>query len=97
MAFGIGQRRAWSDLHHGLHAMFGCLGEREEAMGQHSRLRPFADLHVDGDLLHPRRVGQAEAHVNRLSDGDSRLNDYFPDMAPGFPPVRRVGPGPSDG
>jgi hypothetical protein len=77
MAFGIGQRRAGADRDHRLHAMLGRLGHGKEAMREHSRLRPLLHLHVDGDLLHPRGVSQAEAHVNRLIDGDARLNDYL--------------------
>lgn len=38
--------------------MFRCLCERKEAMRQHSRPSPFADLRVDCDLLDPSRVGE---------------------------------------
>ena len=48
-------------------------------MRQLSRLRPFADLYVDLDLLDPGRVGEPETHVDGLSDLYSRFDDQFSD------------------
>ena len=77
VAFSVGQRRAWSNLHDGLHPMFCRLREGKETVGQHPRLRPFEYLYVDLDLLHPGGVGQAETHVDRLSDLRARFDNQF--------------------
>lgn len=77
VAFGVGQRRAWSNFHNGLHAMFSRLREGKETVGKHPCLCPFAYLHVDLDLLHAGRMGQAETHVDRLSDLRACFNNQF--------------------
>ena len=77
VAFCVGQRRTWSDFHDGLHAMFRRFREGKETVGQHLRLCPFAYLHIDLDLLHSGGVGQAETHVDRLSDLCARFNNQF--------------------
>ena len=46
-------------------------------MRQHPRLRPFKDPYINPNLLHPGGVGQAETHVDRLSNLRACFNNQF--------------------
>ena len=57
--------------------MFCRLREGKETVRKHPRLRPFEYLYVNLDLLHTRGMGQAETHVDRLSDLRACFNNQF--------------------